>query len=251
VYSNEIRSRFGVGKAAQAASSSSIGKRRLSGTNTSRSSSFAAWSEMASRTGTAWPSSAIFGATPAVDTVMRRGASANASGWVSTRIAWTTLFKLSSGSPMPMNTTCVRTLPSAASSSCRVQRLVDDLVGAQVAAEAHPAGRAERAVEAAADLRRDAQGLPARLGNDHRFDLRAVTGGQHELARAVRGAVLRLQFERPQAPARRELAASAAGRFAIAAKSRTRRPYSHCATCAARNPGVPALANSARSSSGV
>jgi hypothetical protein len=86
-----------------------------------------------------------------------------------------------------------------------VQDLVDDLLGAQVAAQTELAGGAEGAVQAAADLRRHAQGLAALLRDQHRLDARAVGRGQHELARAVAGFVHGHALERARAPLRGEL----------------------------------------------
>ena len=79
--------------------------------------------------------------------IPRSGSSAHAASTASRFII---------GSPMPMNTAW-STRPEPA----EVERLVEDLPGRQVAAEAHLPGRAERAGERAAGLRGEAQRAPA------------------------------------------------------------------------------------------
>ena len=69
----------------------------------------------------------------------------------------------------------------------RVPELADDLGGRQVAVEALLAGRAERAVERAARLRRDAQRAAVVLRNVDRLDRVAVADVEQPLARAVGG----------------------------------------------------------------
>ena len=95
-------------------------------------------------------------------------------------MAASTRSRLSSGSPMPMNTMFVRRRPSADQPARREADLVDDLGGLEVAPEAELAGRAERAADGAAGLARDAQRVPLarpgprRVVHQHRFDERAV-----------------------------------------------------------------------------
>jgi hypothetical protein len=62
----------------------------------------------------------------------------------------------------------------------------DDLGGAEVAIEALLPGRAERAIERAAGLARDAERAPTRLGDVHRVDGVRPVDLEQPLARAVR-----------------------------------------------------------------
>ncbi len=67
-----------------------------------------------------------------------------------------------------------------------VERLVDDLRRGQVSAEAHRAGRAERARERAARLRGEAQRSAAvAVAHEHRFDGMPVRGIEEHLYRPV------------------------------------------------------------------
>ena len=99
---------------------------------------------------------------------------------LSASTAASTRSRLSSGSPMPMNTTFVRRLPPGGQAASRVADLVHDLGGLQVAPEAKLAGRAERAAHRAAGLARDAQRVPlalarpGRVVHEDRFDERSV-----------------------------------------------------------------------------
>ena len=114
--------------------------------------------------------------------------------------AATTLSKLASGSPMPIITTLVigarpvldprRGDAVGEQRAVGVPQLADDLAGREVAVEALLAGRAERAVERAARLRRDAQRAAVVLGDVDRLDRVAVADVEQPLARAVgRGGV--------------------------------------------------------------
>ena len=67
--------------------------------------------------------------------------------------------------------------------------LAGDFAGRQMANQAHLAGQAEGAAHRAADLRRDAEGLRRRVGDEDRFDLLAVGEREDELLRAVFGDV--------------------------------------------------------------
>ncbi len=80
--------------------------------------------------------------------------------------------------------------------AAEVQRLVEDLVGAQVAAELHLAGGAEAAGQRAAGLRGEAdRAAPVAIAHQDRLE-RAPVGGQEEgLDGAVVGACLRLEGE--------------------------------------------------------
>ena len=92
---------------------------------------------------------------PAVHTVIARASMPSAHGSVSTAIAASTASRFASGSPMPWNTTPWTRAPRG--SRARIDaHLLDDLPRLEVAREAEPAGRAERARERAADLRADA-----------------------------------------------------------------------------------------------
>ncbi len=134
---------------------------------------------------------------PDVDSVTRRRDRPYALSSSMRRSAGTTLSKLASGSPMPIITTLVmggatllhpRTRnPVREQGAIGVPQLPDDLAGRQVAVEALLAGRAERAVERAACLRRDAQRAAVVLGDVDRLHRVAVAGVEQPLARAVGG----------------------------------------------------------------
>ena len=68
---------------------------------------------------------------------------------------------------------------------CQHAHLRGDFARRQMAHEAHLAGQAEGAPHRAADLRRDAEGLRRRVGNEDALDLAPIGEGQHELAGAV------------------------------------------------------------------
>ena len=78
------------------------GKRLLIGTSSSRTASVAACSDTARFTGTLASSVAIFGTTPAVETVTLRGPSAKRLRVQQQRADSITAGRFSSGSPMPM-----------------------------------------------------------------------------------------------------------------------------------------------------
>lgn len=59
-----------------------------------------------------------------------------------------------------------------------VEDLADDFAGCEVAFEAHESGEAELAINGAADLGRDAEGVAAILGHEDGFDGFAVVKGQ-------------------------------------------------------------------------
>ena len=88
--------------------------------------------------------------------------------------------RLSSGSPIPMNTMFVRRRSFAGEPPGRGADLVDDLGDGEVAPEAELARRAERAADRAAGLARDAQRVALarsaarRVVHQDRFDERAV-----------------------------------------------------------------------------
>ena len=77
----------------------------LIGTSWSRTSSVVACSEIASSVPISAPARGISGATPDVDSVMRRRDSDSPSPSIATSIASRTPSKLYSGSPMPISTT--------------------------------------------------------------------------------------------------------------------------------------------------
>ncbi len=160
---------------------SATGQRRLSGTRTSRSGSRAAWSETASvNCGPSAVRRRIPGTTPDVETVMWRAPSPNRRRSFSASMAASTRSRLSSGSPMPMNTMLVRRCPAADQPAGRRPHLVDDLGHLEVAPEAELAGRTERAADRAAGLARDAQRVtlarsrPRRVVHQDRLDERPV-----------------------------------------------------------------------------
>ena len=81
--------------------------------------------------------------------------------------------------------------------AAEVQRLVEDLVGAEVAAELHLPGGAEGAGERAARLRGDAdRAAPVAVAHQHRLDRPAVGGVEERLDGAVVGFRLGLDRER-------------------------------------------------------
>ena len=91
---------------------------------------------------------------------MCRAPSPNRAGSLSASTAARTRSRLSSGSPMPMNTMFVSRWPSAARrrAAWRTWSTISAVV--EVAGEAELAGRAERAADGAAGLARDAQRVP-------------------------------------------------------------------------------------------
>ena len=111
---------------------------------------------------------------------MCRAPSPNRRRSLSASMAASTRSRLSSGSPIPMNTMLVSRWPSAVEAPRREADLVDDLGDLEVAPEPELAGRAERAADGAAGLARDAQRValaragPRRVVHQHRFDERAV-----------------------------------------------------------------------------
>ena len=120
------------------------------------------------------------GTTPEVDTVMWRAPSPNRRRSFSASIAASTLSRLRSGSPIPMNTMFVSRWPVRGQPPRRVAGLVDDLGRVEVAREAELARGAERATDRAAGLARQAERVPlagsgaGRVVHQHGFDQRAV-----------------------------------------------------------------------------
>ncbi len=111
---------------------------------------------------------------------MWRAPSPNRRRSLSASMAARTRSRLSSGSPMPMNTMLVSRLPSADEAARGEADLVDDLGDLEVPPEPELPGGAERAAHGAAGLARDAQRVPLpragtrRVVHQHRFDQRAV-----------------------------------------------------------------------------
>ena len=114
---------------------------------------------------------------------------------------------------MPIITTlCTRAPSLVAQPPGQHDQLLDDLAGREVAAEAHRAGRAERARERAARLRRQADGAAVAVPHRDGLDRVAVGGAQAQLDRAVGGDLLGLDRRaRAAGPARRARARSARG----------------------------------------
>src|SRR5438094_950788 len=77
----------------------------------------------------------------------------------------------------------------------QLTRLAGDLERLEVAREAHHAGRAERALERAARLRRDAQRQAIAVGDRDRLDGLTVGEAKQELLRAVARALARGAFQ--------------------------------------------------------
>ena len=63
--------------------------------------------------------------------------------------------------------------------------LPDDFSRGEIANQAHLAGEAERARHGAADLRRDAEGVRRRVGNEDRLDVPPILEAQQEFFCAV------------------------------------------------------------------
>ena len=153
-------------------------------------------------------------------------------------IAATTLSKFASGSPMPIITTLVigRSVAAAAAErAVREPQLPDDLGHGQVAVEALAAGRAERALQRAARLRRDAQRAARGLGDEYGFDRVAGADVEQPLAGAVGGGRVA-----PHRAARRSSRSARAARAApsrrrSSRRSRPRRPGGSSAAAAARD----------------
>ena len=105
-----------------------------------------------------------------------------------------------------------------------VQHLVEDLGGAQVAAEPHRAGGAERARERAARLRGDADRAAAvAVAHQHRLDRMPVGGAEERLHGAVRGLGLVLDRERRERERRRRARRGARAAGSSSRRSRRRR----------------------------
>ena len=129
--------------------------------------------------------------------MIARASIASALGSHMTSIAASTRSRFAIGSPIPWNTTpwtrsgerCPRGRPQAA----RRPNLLDDLPRLEISKEPHPAGRAERTRQRAADLRAHADGETARAleRNADRLDDVAIRGPERvlhervELARAL------------------------------------------------------------------
>ena len=94
---------------------------------------------------------AMPGRMPTVETVMCRAPMPSPSGALRIVSAVSTAGQLSSGSPMPMNTTLVGL--SSGSAQHDLAHLARDLERREVPPEAHPAGGAEGAAQGAAGLR--------------------------------------------------------------------------------------------------
>ena len=111
--------------------------------------------------------------------------------------------------------------------AAEVERLVEDLRRRQVAAEAHLTGRAERARQRAARLRRDADRAPSvPVAHEHRLDRMAVARAEERLQRAVLRMRLVLDRQRRERDVLRE------------PRAERRRNVRHLvvAGCAARGP---------------
>ena len=140
---------------------------------------------------------------------MCRAPRPNRRGSDSAVTASRTRSRLSSGSPIPMNTTLVRRLPAGGQPPGRLADLVDDLGRLEVASEAELTGRAERAADRAAGLARDAHRVPLavtgprRVVHEDRLDERAVREpmerllGQAAIGRPDLGLDERVEAERP------------------------------------------------------
>ena len=90
-------------------------------------------------------------------------------------------------------------------------QLADDFGGGEIAVEALFAGRAERAIERAADLRRHTQRAAVVLGNEHHLNAVAGAHIQQPLAGAVPGFLCGHQFRRGNHRHRRQFFAQRFG----------------------------------------
>ena len=125
------------------------------------------------------------GTTPLVLIVMWRAPRPKRARSVSAAAAAITASVLSSGSPMPMNTTLVSRWPTRARRAPEAD-LVDDLGRSRGRARSQLAGRAERAADRAAGLARDAtvarsRPAPRRVAHEHRFDEPSVVEAMQRL----------------------------------------------------------------------
>ena len=88
--------------------------------------------------------------------------------------------------------------------------LAGDLAGGQVADDPHLPGQAEAAFHGAADLRRQAERVGRRVGNEHRLDQLPVLEPHQQLRRAVDRTLLADDFGRDDAKRRGEAGAQIA-----------------------------------------
>ena len=96
--------------------------------------------------------------------------------------------------------------------AAEVERLVEDFRGGQVPAEAHLAGRAERARERAAGLGRETdRPAPVSVAHQDGLDQLAVGGVEERLQRPVARLRLALDLERREGDVSRQLRAEAGG----------------------------------------
>ena len=153
--------------------------------------------------------------------------------------AASTASRFMSGSPMPMNTAFVTALRAA-----EVERLVEDLGGREVAAEAHPAGRAEGAGQRAARLARQAErAAPVAVAHQHRLErarvVRAGTAPSRVPSEATASRSSSSERERHLAPT--AAARSSSGRFVMSSYDCAPRA-AHSHTWRARKPRLAARA---------
>ena len=200
-------------------------------TSTSRSGSRAAW-RLTARVNWARARSAAGspGRPRSCCTVMCRAPSPKRRGSDRAVTASRTRSRLSSGSPMPMNTTLVSRGRRPRAGRPRTD-LVDDLGRLEVAAEAELTGRTERAADRAAGLARDAHRVPlagpaaGRVMHQDRLDERAVRQPVERLL--GQAAVGRRALGRPRVSSRKaasSCARSAPGSVRISRPTRRRSP---------------------------
>ena len=84
---------------------------------------------------------------------------------------------------MPISTILVTRSSVAASSRARVEHLGDDFADAQMAHEAHLAGRTEDAAHRAAGLGANTERAPLLIAHEHRFDELTVGEPKEVLSR--------------------------------------------------------------------
>ena len=116
--------------------------------------------------------------------------------------------------------------------AAEVERLVEDLRRRQVATERHLAGRAERARQRAAGLRRETERTaPVAVAHQHSFDGVAVGGQEQRLHRAVTRGALGLDGESRERHRGGQLLAEGARQIGhrLVAAGTARRPVPHLA----------------------
>ena len=169
----------------QASITVASGYLRLSGTNSSRSGSFAACSDTARFTWSVFIASLRMpGTTPTVEIVICLAPRPR-----SRLTAWTavqTASKFASGSPMPMSTDVVELAPVLRLTAPRGDHdLLDDLSRTELPTKARVSRGAEAAAHRATGLARDAHGRAVAISHEHRLDALVVARLEQPLQRGA------------------------------------------------------------------